>query len=1502
MRTTTRKRVSLVLVAALAILMAAVTGLSVSGVTYAIDGTVMPVDEIAVGHMSDIHYFPLEYCYTKDVDSDEYKKTDFYHSMTGDTKLVLESGTALNSTIQQFIEDGKKNTAPQYVVASGDLSKNGERGALIDVANALRYLQNSMRALGGKYENFQVFAIVGNHDLYNHNGAFYSKEDGHSIMADMVTSMQFAMIFAGLGFPDASLDGANGTFNLTDYMPVEYWGSSFTSGYVTSTNAKNLAIEYYSEPLQRIASESGLTSKQKLEEYFNVGDSLNRLTYFASLTDKDGYSFAIIDSADREESDAGSPVRISQDEYNNFAAKGNAPKLYLDNGEGVIDFNRQIPADSAFTQNGKNVYRRTPVQHITGGRITTECLDWVETRISKQNTTAPLGEETVISSFHHNVLPHFEQEDDILKDFTLYNWEYTAKRFLDMGIRYALTGHMHASDIMTYTDVEGRTLYDYETGSTISYASPRRYVTFTRNDCDGKLGEQATSSVHILENLKQVASNNIVYSEPWNQNAYDAAISAYKANPNDANWQNVINSNPDYLVYIIRYDEFAKLGENNYNDFISKDIYTIIVDRMVDHFIADRTIEDLKETASAAILSLSSYDTVLSALTINAEILNGAAMYIIDTALNDLYGESGYPYNGNTYPDAISYVRAIIDDILSLEYGNADVASSVNPNNKGKLSVREIASFILMSHSAGVEISLDETVESIDAKFAEVACGEDEYRFKQPTDKTYRKRMLYAIKDFDEQLRNGKVVDVLLSSILDPLFNNEDSLLKTLLNYEFNFADAVTKGYLTEQQFSNLEYALGEGLNSKFIKNLIIKFASSFGAEFPSDIELVYDAEKLSLNGVLNDLIPALKPIIANLMGFNMVGDSLESILSNVLGDYVTPSFLVGLGGIASNIVMAFATDVYPDLADGTNPALPYLVQPHKGYKYANVAMSYISANNKMSEVGADFNAATQTNGRVPSRVTANFDTVDSTGTFTVKFYTEENVYGTFRYKTSENGEWITVSTSKDGIDANKDYIDSVATSTNDGITVNMLTQTKPVYLPLIDLGLLCLTHAEIEIDKVLEDGTTVKDVPIIYGERDSAAKNSVVYWNVTTVTVSGLEAGTTYYYDIAGNYDAEDGNTHYFSFSQFNKTLGYEKDYFTFTTAADDSVTSFEFLTIADIQGMIQGMYNDSFAAVKALLADERTKDFDFILNAGDMCDNGKNFNQWSQSLDTYQTLFANTSMFFAAGNHESGSNALANFFNYTLPSDENGDRLQKDVTDGMFFSFNYANAHFVVLNTNDATSNGLGEVQLEWLKKDLAESNAKWKFVLMHKSIYSGGSHSTDSEVVAMRNQLVPIFAQNGVNIVFGGHDHTYTTTKLIDANGKAHDRSDLNGLQYTGDGVLYITLGTMGTKFYSYKDNPSVSSKFDTDKSMLHTLDSQTFGKVKVDGDTITFTGYYYNSETDKIEVIGGNTLSANDILDKNVVIAISVVIPVVVIASVVVTLLILKKKGKLGGKKQ
>ncbi len=1472
-------RLPTVLVVVLAILLASVMSFSIiDGVSNAeTSQSVANESSIKIGHFSDIHYFPVDYCY-HDVTNPNYVTSDFYNSMTGDTKLVLESGMILAQQVKQYIEDAKKGTCPMYVFASGDLSKNGEHTALIDVANTLRYMQNEIRKVTG-YENFQVFTTPGNHDLYNASGALYSQNDGSGRVSDGVSAAQFALIFAGLGYPDANLDGANGALNLTEYFPEDYWSGTYTDGYHASTNASNLNIHYYSPVLEEIAHSTTKTASERLALYYGLGDDNNVLSLTAEILDKDNkttsYSVMVIDASDRESEEIGSYARVSLAEYEWLKVNRPSTVYHFENGghveaDGCIDeengyFATSSKVEAAFNE-GKEVFRETGQNHLCGGRLTEGVINWMQAFCDAQNATTPtLGEETIIACFHQNALPHWEQEDEILKDFTIYNWEYTSTRLLDMGVRYVFTGHMHASDAMSYTDAQGRTLYDFQTGSCVSYDSPRRYVTVSRKNCDGKLGETCESQIFRLDDisdtpLKEVPSYNVFGAKEFNEESFLNKYDYYKqvkANTESTQqdikeaWNSVVESNPEYLAYMIQYDN--GIGTLKYNEYINKEIYSQLLDRLVSHFLNQDTVDSLVDTVIDFVDKFANSSLASTALKIlfpgtsnSASATINLVQYILDTVVGGKDLGLTYKHNGVEYDTALGLVNAVVGEILDWSFGDESI---------GKMKVQDIAAFILTAHTAGVEISLEETYESIDAKYdSAVYAANEAYKGSLPTNALYRKRMLAAVKDMKAQLESGKFVENLLNALLDPIFNEEGSLLKSILGYHFDFEKAVSAGYLTQAEFNSLKNGL---------RNLGDMLGDPDGVEFinsllPVDLGITLtpvegfslDANNFCLLDIVNDLLPTIKGLVANLLGFSLDGPDVISIVNNFLDSYMVDSFYVGLGGIARDIVVAFATDVYPDLANPMDPTQVTLFQPYAGYAYGGTQLSYLSTLNKVSQVGDTFNAATQDNGRVPSRVTGNFDTANSTTSYTVKFYTEENVYGTFRLLDKDGNVIGTVSTTQakafadNAGDNHGDYLDTVATGTFDGITVKMLTQTKPQYIPLIDLGLLCLTHGEIMDDD---------DNPYVYGDRDKSVANSVIYWNVHTVTVTGLSAGTTYNYDIAGNYYV--GNeAHYFSLVDFVKTQGYNKNTFTFTTAKDSSVDTFEFLTIADIQGMIQGMYSDSHEAVDALLKDERTNSFDFILNAGDMCDNGKNFNQWGMALNTYQDLNLNTSVFFTSGNHENNTGAMGRYFNYTALKDGEAQAIT-----GEYYSFNYANAHFTVLDTNDATKDGLGQEQLAWLENDLKSTNAKWKFVLMHKSLYSAGSHATDAEVVAMRGQLVKLFAENGVHMVFAGHDHTYTTTMLVDKDGKAVDKTDNKGVRYTGDGVLYITLGTLGTKFYTYKENDTTTDKFNKDNSVLNTLDSQTFGKVRVEGDTLTFTGYYYNRDTKQIEVIGETAVS-------------------------------------------
>lgn len=352
-------------------------------------------------------------------------------------------------------------------------------------------------------------------------------------------------------------------------------------------------------------------------------------------------------------------------------------------------------------------------------------------------------------------------------------------------------------------------------------------------------------------------------------------------------------------------------------------------------------------------------------------------------------------------------------------------------------------------------------------------------------------------------------------------------------------------------------------------------------------------------------------------------------------------------------------------------------------------------------------------------------------------------------------------------------------------------------------------------------------------------------------VELKGLKPATTYSYRVG------------------SKALGYWSEVYTLTTAPEDN-QAFELLLITDIQGSAKKPYS-SAEAIMANVGEVFANGYDFIINCGDVVDNTRNWVQWEYYLNGgLQKYWANTTNVVANGNHDEyayekpdeegmkfeyewlDSDANMSDYNYLLLHFGLSYPAQDDST-GAYYSFDYSGVHFTVLNTNDYDEDGLGKAQVEWLVNDLQSTDKAYKVVVMHKSIYSVGSHTNDTEIVAMRKQLTKIFDENEVSIVLAGHDHTYTETAYIDAEGNVVENA-LNGKQEIGkgNGVLYITLGTFGDKFYNYVGNDEVPVDFGEN---LHDpmLQNPTFGKLVYDGEKLYYIGYEYDLETGKISEI-------------------------------------------------
>lgn len=357
------------------------------------------------------------------------------------------------------------------------------------------------------------------------------------------------------------------------------------------------------------------------------------------------------------------------------------------------------------------------------------------------------------------------------------------------------------------------------------------------------------------------------------------------------------------------------------------------------------------------------------------------------------------------------------------------------------------------------------------------------------------------------------------------------------------------------------------------------------------------------------------------------------------------------------------------------------------------------------------------------------------------------------------------------------------------------------------------------------------------------------------TVELTGLAPDTTYSYRVGSS------------------ALGYWSDVYTFKTApADDA--DFEILLISDIQGSAQKPY----AQAKKIMDNIEsvfTDGYDFIINCGDVVDNSRNLVQWNYYFDNLLDVWGNSTVVVTAGNHDkytyeqpdysdlkesieyswvdedavqTGYNYLFNYYNVS--------HVKQDTSKGVYYSFDYSGVHFTVLNTNDLTDKGsLSVAQTEWLLDDLASTDKEYKVVVMHKGIYSSGSHISDTDVKALRKQLTSVFAENGVALVLSGHDHTYSESYYIDANGEVVENSLTGKAEVgTGNGVLYITLGTFGDKFYDFVESDDIPLEFG--KELHNTaLDNPTFGKLVYEDGKLYYYGYQYDTETDQITNVRG-----------------------------------------------
>jgi 3',5'-cyclic AMP phosphodiesterase CpdA len=105
---------------------------------------------------------------------------------------------------------------------------------------------------------------------------------------------------------------------------------------------------------------------------------------------------------------------------------------------------------------------------LTAGRAA-----WIESMLG----TALSRQKAVIVMMHHGVVEHFPGQEKYFSRYLLSDWRQASDMLASYGVRAVFTGHFHAQDIAVRQTAGGRTIYDIETGSLVTFPDPVRMVT-----------------------------------------------------------------------------------------------------------------------------------------------------------------------------------------------------------------------------------------------------------------------------------------------------------------------------------------------------------------------------------------------------------------------------------------------------------------------------------------------------------------------------------------------------------------------------------------------------------------------------------------------------------------------------------------------------------------------------------------------------------------------------------------------------------------------------------------------------------------------------------------------------------------------------------------------------------------------------------------------------------------------------------------------------------------
>ena len=331
------------------------------------------------------------------------------------------------------------------------------------------------------------------------------------------------------------------------------------------------------------------------------------------------------------------------------------------------------------------------------------------------------------------------------------------------------------------------------------------------------------------------------------------------------------------------------------------------------------------------------------------------------------------------------------------------------------------------------------------------------------------------------------------------------------------------------------------------------------------------------------------------------------------------------------------------------------------------------------------------------------------------------------------------------------------------------------------------------------------------------------------------LKANTTYSYRVGDTAKGDYSQIYTFttkSNASNGFTFGYTSDS---QWSSDNAQAGIKYKTVLD---SMLGLSNVSF-----------------LMHGGDVVDVVGAIHLWGNQMGSNSSnFFAKIPTFAATGNHDS-STAILEHFNLNTPT--------------AWYSFDYQNSHFIVLDNGTSTYDvHLGDAQLGWLTNDLNTAKTKnydWIIVSFHKPLYCPKQWNQNKDSYSViaheegktnrRDELTNLFVNAGVDLVLQAHTHQYGRSYPIidvDTYQTNFTTSTQNGVSYFGNvqGPIYTVMSTacekgdpaIGTATGSYQS--SNGTTYYENDYMAVTADGEdySFGIIQVESNRLTVSVYH------------------------------------------------------------